>query len=561
MPSCQTVELRNAHTSAVPAWLFAVVAAAAFAFLFSVYVGVSTPEYGITRLFTAGSIFNERGIAAYWATPKYVDPYPPHRWGFDGQLYAELSLDPLLRDPGLERALDNPPYRSRRILLSWLAAVGGLGQPFWTLNVYAALNLVFWIGYAWLAAKLFRPLGWAGLAGYGAVLVTCGVIECVRGSLTDFPSFVLMLWATMIGGTGGAVVLAAALLGRESCVLGFVGIVEFGPPWIKNFKKNLGRGLIVIGPLLLWVGYVLWRFRHQGNSSDGGNLERPLAGIMGKLGELTVTAVHGKIHWRNLFSEMLMSYQLHGLLTIIALVSQCVYLALHREWGNRLWRFAAIYVPYFLCIGALSWESHFTVTRHALPITLGFNLLLATRPRRGWLVWFLLGNCFVPFGVHYFAKMPGDRTPPPPAECEIVVPPAGANSPAAKRAFQAIYAKGWSSQQWKDTETWRWGTGPKTELLLRNKSAEPALARFRFITRSVVPRELSVTQNGDAIWHGKITSRRRIVMLPLWLPPGETRLVFASAELPAGADDDSTTGEVTFMMWNARLEVTSLFAP
>ena len=77
-----------------------------------------TPEHGITRLLTAGTAFDERGIPAWRETPKYLDPYPPHRWGFDGQRYAELALDPLLRDPQLEHALDNPPYRARRSLLS-----------------------------------------------------------------------------------------------------------------------------------------------------------------------------------------------------------------------------------------------------------------------------------------------------------------------------------------------------------------------------------------------------------------------------------------------------------
>lgn len=532
----------------LPRWGFAGVGLITFAFLLSVYVRVWTPEYGITKLFTAGIMFQERGIKAWRETPKFLDPYPPHRWGFDGQLYAELALDPLLLDPQLKIALDDPPYRSRRILLSWLAWLGGLGRPFWVLNVFAALNLVFWIGFAWLAARLFRPLGWAGLAGFAAVLPTCGVIECLHGSLTDFPGFVLMTAAVMAGGTGGAMLLALAALARETCLLGFVGLAEYSPPWRATLKKNILRGLVVTVPLVLWLAYVLWRFRDKEVGFDGGNFERPFAGIMGKLGEFTVTAAYGHIRWRRFFFETYKSYELHALLTIVSVVTQCVYLALHREWGSRLWRLGAVFVPYFLCIGFLSWESHFTVTRHALPITLAFNLLLAARPGRGWLAWFVLGNCFVPFGLQYFDTEARHHSPPPPAEFAVVAPA------TVGKSLGIAYAQDWSPQQWTPPDTWRWGAGPAPELLLRNASARTLAVELVFRTRSRAPRDVRVTFRGQTAWHGRVAQARQIVDLPLQLPPGESRLTFSSVEPPDDADD-TTPGKVTFLVANPRLEV------
>lgn len=377
----------------------------AFVFLLSGYVRIWTPEYGITRFLVVGTEFNARGTAVYRATPKYMDHGPDGRWGFDGQFYAEIALDPLLRDPQLSIAMDGPVYRSRRILMSWLAWLGGLGQPFWIINVYAGLNLVFWLGYSWLAARLFRPLGWAGLAGYAAILLTCGIIESAHESLADFPSFVLMLAAVVLGGTGGAVVLALATLARESSLIGLGAIAEYGRPWGAALRKNFLRGLIVVVPLALWVLYVLWRFHFRQIDFAGSNLERPFAGIVQSLAELSVT-LH-RVRWHRWFFELYKSYELHGLLTIVAIVTQCVYVALHREWRNPLWRMAAIFALYFVCIGYTSWETHFTVTRHALPITFVFNLLLATQPRRGWLGWFLLGNCFVPYGLYFFVKVTG----------------------------------------------------------------------------------------------------------------------------------------------------------
>ncbi|HSY54339.1 MAG TPA: hypothetical protein VK785_07825, partial [Opitutaceae bacterium] len=204
-----------------PCWAFVAVAMAACAVMLGTCLKVWSPAYGLTRFIPIGQEFEQRGIAVYRATPKYV---PPTRWGFDGQLYAEMALDPLLRDPGMKTALDDPAYRADRILLPWLAWLGGLGRPFWVLNVYAALNPLFWLAYGIILYRLFRPHGWAGVAGFAAMLLTCGVIESTFKSLTDFPAFVLMTLAAMIGGSVGAGVLGLAALAREINIIGLVGV-------------------------------------------------------------------------------------------------------------------------------------------------------------------------------------------------------------------------------------------------------------------------------------------------------------------------------------------------
>ncbi len=102
-------------------WAFVVVGLAAFAFFLRVYAGIWSPEHGFTKFLRVGQAFDDRGTEVFRATPKFIDPYPAHRWGFDGQLYAEIALDPLLLDPHLHIALDDPAYRAQRILLSWLA--------------------------------------------------------------------------------------------------------------------------------------------------------------------------------------------------------------------------------------------------------------------------------------------------------------------------------------------------------------------------------------------------------------------------------------------------------
>lgn len=514
-------------------------ALAAFAFLLRVYAGIWTPEHGITKFLRVGREFDDRGLAVFRATPKYIDPFPAHRWGFDGQLYAQMALDPLLRDPQLHVALDNPPYRGQRILVSWLAWIAGLGQPFWVINAYAAMNLLFWIPFAWLAGRLFAPLGWSGLAGFAAMLLTCGIIESMQASLTDLPSFTLIVAALTVGGTAGAGLLAAAALVRSTSLIGFVGLAEIRPPWREAIRKNIVYGLIAVVPLLLWVAYVLWRFRGREVGFDGGNLTMPFRGMMEKLGEFSVTALHGPIRWHRVWYEFYKSYDFHAVLTIVSVVTQSVYVALHRDWKNPLWRLGAVAAVYFSCISFLSWESHFTITRHALPITLAFNLLLALRPTKAWLIWFLLGNCFVPFGIRYFDQMRFEKTPRPPAEFA---------AKASGAALQAAYADGWSPQQWDGESTWRWARAPEATLVLRNADPAPVHAELRLRVRSRVARPLEVRQGGTVIFRGELPAGRRTLALPaIPVAPGETTLVFAAGGETTEADDD-TPGRVRFLL-------------
>lgn len=533
-----------------PRWAFALAALAAFAFLVRVYVGIWTPEHGITKFLRVGREFDDRGTKVFRETPKFVDPYPAHRWGFDGQLYAEMALDPLLLDPHMHVALDNPPYRAQRILLSWIAWGLGLGKPFWILNAYAAVNLIFWIWFAWLAGRLFSPHGWSGLAGYAAVLVTCGVIESMQASLTDLPSFTLILAALMAGGTTGAWLLSLAALVRSTSLIGFVGLAKLTPPWGEALRKNLRLGLIAVVPLAIWIGYVLWRFRGREVGFDGGNLDLPFRGMMEKLGEFSVTAFRGPIRWHRFFFELYKSYDLHALLTIISMITQIVFVALHRQWRNPLWLWGAVTAVYFSCISFLSWESHFTITRHALPMTLVFNLLLAMRPSKAWVLWFLLGNCFVPFGVRYFDGMREFHSPPPLPEFVIEAPASGAT-----KAIEVRYGEGWTSQQWWPDSTWRWARGERATIVLRNESTRTVRADFRFIARSFHAREFEVTLADKSVLRTRLgAGRRGIALKSLELPPGETALRFTASGETSKADD-GTPGEVTFAVENPQLVI------
>jgi hypothetical protein len=536
-------------------WVFALLGAGALAVLLSTYIRIWSPDYGITRLIVIGHEFNQRGLDVYRATPKYMEPYPPDRWGFDGQHYAQLALDPLLRDPKIKQAIDNPVYRSHRILMPWLAWLGGLGRPFWVLNVYAGLNLVFWFGFAVMMAVLFRPYGWAGVAGFAAMLLTCGILLSMRSSLTDFPAFVLMTLAIMIGDRGGAGVLALAALTREVSVLGLAALVEIKPPWLKALKKNFWLGLIAIGPMLLWFGYIAWRLRMQAALESSWYLDWPLRAMGRKLGEFIVVASQGGIQWAQFYKD----YELHALLTIIATLTQCIYLLTHRAWENRVWRLAAVFVPFFLCISYPSWENHFNVTRHALPITLGFNLVLAMRPNRRWLWWFLLGNCFVPYGVLEFSFYGRETSPPP----EFTV----AGAPSVDASISAHFGLGWFSPESSPRKIWRWAAGEDATIVLSNARSHPVEVELTFSTLSPLSRDLRVSVqkkeiwpgrnvNHTVIWSGQIDYVHQFVRTQKFIfPPGEIAVSFETSRPPAvrGIDDPR---ELTFMLADLQISVT-----
>ena len=303
--------------------------------------------------------------------------------------------------------------------MPWLAWLGGLGRPFWILNVYAALNLVFWIGFVVMMAVLFRPYGWAGLGGFSAMLMTCGIIESMRSSLTDFPGFVLMTLAMMVGGAGGAAVLALAALTREPSIIGIVGLWDYRPPWLTAARRNLVLALIAGLPVTLWFAYVLSRFPPAESFAGGDLLAWPMRGIMAKLGEFSVHAVNGDIHWSRLVFRIL-SQRGAACPPDDRFHADPVRFPVHPPRVEQPDLAGGSDLRSVLPLRRLPpLGKPLTVARHALPITLAFNLVLAMRAPRGWLAWFLLGNCFVPYGVYQFTIQSQGVTNPP-AEYRIV---------------------------------------------------------------------------------------------------------------------------------------------
>ncbi len=349
------------------------------------------PETGFTALLRFGEPWHERRLETLQSLPVAVTP---GSHGYDGQFYAQIATDPALRSPELERALDNPAYRSRRIGLPWLAALLGAGNTWWTLNVFALLNVAFWLA---LAALLYREIGDAttsGFARWAGCVLALGTLESVRLSLVDLPALVLLVVAVRACRTGAArsslLAAAAAVLTKETTLLG----VAAGRTWrggAGQWRRNAITLLAVAAPLALWLGFVQARFGPAAETGWRGNLTLPGAAMVTQVSEWIAAC------WRLEASDRV----LFGLLGTFAAGVQVTVLATTvKERSSAWWRIGMAYSVLLFLLGPLVWQGHWAVARAILPLTVAFNLLLPAGPRF-WLVW-TLGNLAAVHGLVRF---------------------------------------------------------------------------------------------------------------------------------------------------------------
>jgi hypothetical protein len=314
-------------------------------------------------------------------------PHFHHEGGsYDGQFYAQRALDPLVRDPAYDGAMDLAPYRARRILFSWTAFALGLGQPAWILEAYALQNVGCWLFLAVLVTRWIPLTSHRRVALWIACLFSHGLLLSVRLALLDGPSLVLVALA-IVAIEGGRPLLAAivtgiAALGRETNVL-----ATAAQPIPRGEREWLRLALAVVLaalPLLVWLDYL--RSIYRSTIRSGTNQLVPP-------GTALVEA------WRNvLFTDIprsgLFSMKGLGLCLLFSLAVQAGYLLARREYANPWWRVAAGYAVLMLLMEpTLVDPDTGATTRVLLPLTFGFNVLLATERRaaRFW-PWFVAGN-------------------------------------------------------------------------------------------------------------------------------------------------------------------------
>jgi hypothetical protein len=315
-------------------------------------------------------------------------PHAESPIGYDGQYYAQLALEPLLRDPIIDRAMDLAPYRARRILFAWTAYIAGLGHPPWVIEAYALQNVVVWLLLAWLLCRWVPPTSPRGLALWIACMWTHGLLMSVRLALLDGPSLLLIAATVALAERGrrlgAAGLLGVAALGRETNLLA-AGAIWRRPTRRKDWVTLALAAALVVLPLLVWQDY-LWSIYRTTSTTRQNHFVMPMLTYVDR--------------WRALAGEAwntgLFSRAGFGLCGIASLTTQTIYLVWRREYGSPWWRVAAAYAVMMFVLHGVVWDGFpGAVTRVLLPLTIGFNVLLARETGRAFWFWLIAGNLLV----------------------------------------------------------------------------------------------------------------------------------------------------------------------
>lgn len=339
---------------------------------------------GWTELIRFGAEFEPQRLPELAALPIRTMP----GGGYDGQFYAQLAVAPDVRRADIQAALDNPPYRARRILLSAAAYVAGGGDAWRILQVYALINIVCWVLFAVLLLRLLAPLDHRRLAIWAASVLSIGVIDSVRLSLTDLPGLLAVTFAIWLvqrnARWSATLALAVSGLARETVLLS-AGVLWDAPPTNAGTKRATHpvggvssralvelalKGIVAAAPVVLWVVWLRLNLAGAG-AVRAGQLEWPIAPLLRHLAHCIREIAAGNLDGRYSF----------GLIGALGLVYQAWFLLSRPQWHDLWWRAAAPFAVLLCFFGDDMWAGYWGAARAVLPLTLAFNLLI---PRDRW---------------------------------------------------------------------------------------------------------------------------------------------------------------------------------
>ncbi|MSU23369.1 MAG: hypothetical protein EXS32_06035 [Opitutus sp.] len=486
------------------------------------------PATGFSNLIAIGDAITERQVTALRQVPHYIYEDSP---GYDGAWYVQLAFYPTLDNPELTKAIDNLPYRARRMLFSWTAWLLGLGQPAWIVQAFALLNVIAWLALAWVLLRWFPPTTWENFFRWFAIMFSHGLCMSVHNSLVDGPALLLLalgLAAIEDGRRGrGAVALALAGLGKETSLLAVVGLP--GGDWRewRTWWRLARTALLVALPLFAWMGYVRGKF---GPAEDGGlgNFTWPFAGLAEKwgatIGSLPVTEDR-LLHWTTLG-------------VTVALTVQFLFFALRWRPDETWWRVGAAFALMMMFLATPVWEDFpGAATRVLLPMTLAFNLLV---PRgRRWLAVIIAGNLTV------FATY--KEFEPPPREFFQIL------GPRATTATVTVEpAGGWYGPEGLEAVHWRWSSG-ESVLRLSNRSSGPLAVVLRGRANALDRRTLRIFADEAMVWSGALAPTPTEFQLGFVAPPGERLIRFSAAKAPTVVGTDPR--KLSFSIYNLEVVV------
>ena len=463
-------------------------------------------DTGFSSLISIGDMLSQSKVTALREVPHFVYESSP---GYDGAYYVQLALHPTLDNPELKTAIDNLPYRAKRILFCWVAWAAGFGQPALIVQAHALINVVCWLGLAWVLLRWFPPTGRQNLLRWIGVMFSHGVCMSVRHSLVDAPSLLLVAlalrWLEEGRRGAGVTVLSLAALGKETSLLATAGL-DFNWREPRAWWRTALLVAVIAAPLVAWMAYVRMKF---GPAEDPGmgNFTLPFAGYWEKL----------RTAWRDVTADESVPLYSATLAVVIALAAQWLFFVLRWRPAERWWRVGVAFALMMTFLSTPVWEGYpGAATRVLLPMTLAFNVLLPRGAR--WLPLLIAGNLTVAASVFEFS---------PPSEFYVVRGDRQLNA-----ALRVVPSTGWHGPERHLKEQWRWGA-ERAELRLVNRHSGPVRVVLRGEATAVTqPRHLRVRVGEKLLWGDTVGEVPAVMRFGLELPPGESVLAF-STDRPA----------------------------
>jgi hypothetical protein len=495
------------------------------------------PGKGFTYLVMFGDANDTRALPELHAIDHHI---MPRTVGYDGQFYAQIAMHPRLADPALRRAVDNLPYRARRILFSWTATALGLGDPVRVLEVYALQGVAAWLLLVWLLLRWFPADSWQNFLRWSGVLLSLGMCYSVRGAVPDGPSLLLIAGGVALTEAGrpwlSAFVLGVGGLGKETNVLAGALLLPARGRDRRAWRDTFVRGAIVVAPVALWL-VTLTRWIGRGPNAGVRNFDWPFAGFVHQW-----SAAWAQLH------QPVWKFGAWSLLVLVALAVQWLWLALRPQWHSPWWRVGAAYALLMAILGDAVWESFpGAACRVLLPMVVAFNVLV---PRAGWRAWVVLiaGNLTVLLAPTQL---------PPPFWDAVSVEGSRAlrTTPDGGRSMTVTFGEHWFAPEQSLFERWRWSDGAAA-VTVRNPQRFAVRAELACRLRARDARRVSVRVGGRTLTTTELTPGTPVdLRVPdVRLAPGETVITF-DTDRPAPVPTNPLARHVAFNVRDLTLTV------
>lgn len=438
---------------------------------------------GFTSLIAVGDRFYERAL------PEFKEAQPrvfENSYGYDGQFYAQIALDPSIQHPQFERAIDNLSYRARRILMPAAAWALGGGDPRRIVDLYPLLNPLCWLACAALLLKWLPPAGPQNFIRWAGFLLGWGWTTSAMRALPDGPAVTLTVLAAYFLSADrqvkGTLALAASALTKDVSLLAGLGLWRREKSLRTSVLRFSALGALCAAPLLAWWLCLQATVPPRPDSFAGvRNFSLPFLGLAGLYGDL----------FEQFRQRPSQETALH-LLGFVGIGLHATFLLLRPQWGQLWWRLGIGFAALALVLGPAVWEgAPGAAPRVLLALHLAFNLLL---PRgRRWIPLLILGNLSM-------LSFPALTTPPdlsPQAQrCIESSRFLSLEGNLAQSGISLSFGSGWHPMESSGGQSRVWSES-QALVHLENPSDRPIQALITLELLTHYPRTTTVAWNGS----------------------------------------------------------------